>query len=62
MTLIFVLINDFDINDFDISAVMCFVRTILMTLAGNLPITKEKNLEILDEAIVCQISIKRKQV
>ena len=57
MTLILVLINDFDI-----SAVMCFVRTILMTPVGNLPITKEKNLEILDEAIVCQISIKRKQV
>ena len=28
----------------------------------NLPITRVKNLEILDEAIVCQISIKRKNV
>ena len=28
----------------------------------NLPITRVKNLEILDEAIVCQISIKRKKI
>ena len=49
---------------------MCFVGIILMTLAeGRMFILgreltnyPEKNLEIFDEAIVCQISIKRKKV
>ena len=59
MTLIFV---------YKASAMMCFVRTILTTLAEGGILQREltdyqgKNLEILDETIVCQISMKRKKV